>query len=198
MYHFNQYVCRTSSESINRFTLLVRLLTRNLACRCLPPTLTITSEDMEVASLGVPGVPGPPEDEPPPPPATEAEIMAGSEAEEESPVQTICVTSCDQVMMLGVTSVTSTRHYGISVMFGEIHFLPSHHFPRCRHSLPLRTFLHSATRKTSRKNSCGGRRRRDEGTCQPGRRPSLTMRVVHSVNTFCFCQLFSKLQRHHW
>ena len=64
-------------------------LTRNLACRCLPPTLTITSEDIEVASLGVPGVPGPPEDDPP----AEAEIMAdmaGSEAEEESPVQTIC------------------------------------------------------------------------------------------------------------
>ena len=98
MYQFNQIVCHTSSENINRFTLYLKgfsqnstvsLLTRNLACRCLPPTLTLTSEDIEVASLGVPGVPGPPEDDPP----AEAEIMAdmaGSEAEEESPVQTIC------------------------------------------------------------------------------------------------------------
>ena len=62
-------------------------LTRNLAfCLCcpLPPTLTMTSEDMEVASppsapLGVPrtGV------------VTHEDDMAGSEAEEESPVHTM-------------------------------------------------------------------------------------------------------------
>ena len=58
----------------------------NLACRCLPPTLTITSEDIEVASFGVPGVPAI-DDEP-------VADMAGSETVE-SPVQTM--TRCDQI-----------------------------------------------------------------------------------------------------
>ena len=63
-------------------------------CCPLPPTLTMTSEDMEVASppsapLGVPrlGV------------THEGDDMAGSEAEEESPVHTMSM-GCQTLTLL--------------------------------------------------------------------------------------------------